>query len=169
MGLLTVATQTGFILRIDDSVSFTGTTEIPVLSYIVQGKALTMTNEMRFNFYFSLSTAALLPGTLTIRIKYGSLVLTLGTGALALTGGAANAPFRVSGTLSNKTTTSAQFLEGEIAQQTGGLSLGSAINQAFVRGTVDSTVNQTWAITAQFSNAIASNVLVLERAKAELS
>lgn len=170
MAIFKLGTPTGVILRINDAVTLTNSAaEFTLISYMVVGGTMSMTNEVSLAMDFALTTRALLPGNLTIRLKYGSSVLTLGGGALTLLGGATNTPFRLSGILSNKSTTSAQFLRGEIRQGSGGLSLGQPVSLAFIEPTVDSTQDQLFSVTAQFSAADASNTLILKQAKAELS
>lgn len=170
MSLVKLATPDGVILRPDSAVVVTNTNlETTILTYTVTGGSMNMSNRLKGTLYFGLSTIAVLPGTLTIRIKYGSSVLTLGGGALALIGGAASAPFVVNFRLSNKDTAGSQFLYGQILQGSGGLTLSSPINQAFSLPAIDSTVDQTFIVTAQFQTANVGNTLTLQDAEAELS
>ena len=170
MGQFVLGTPTGLISRIDNPITLANsTTETTLLSTMIAGSAMTLKNRLKFNLWCALSTQALVPGTLTIRVKYGSLVLTLGGGALALLGSAASAPFTMSGRLSNKGTTNSQFCYGELRQASGGLSLLSPINQARSTSAIDSTTDQAFSITAQFSVASAQNILVVDDIEVELS
>ena len=170
MAINKLSTPNGIIWRIDSTISLSNTTtETVFVSPTIVGGAMTMFNELRYSFYFSLSTKAVVPGTVTIRLKYGTSTLTLGGGALALIGGVSNSPFVINGTISNKGTTSSQFFEGSLTQPSGGLTLAQPINQSFTEPAIDTTADQTFSLTAQFSVADAGNILVLKRAKLELS
>lgn len=165
-----LGTPTGVEIKDDDTLTLVNSSaEFTFLTYTMPGGTMNMANELEFNLDFALSTRALLPGSLTIRVKYGTSTLTLGGGALALLGGASNTPFQLSGVLANRSTPAAQFLRGEIRQGTGGLSLGQPVSIAYTSPAVDSTADQTFIITGQFSTADAANSLVLMNAKAELS
>lgn len=170
MAVLKLGSPDGVVLRLDDSVSFVNTAaENTLISYVVNSNVMSMANELQFNLYLTLTTRALLPGNLTIRVKYGSAILTLGGGSVALLGGATETPFKISGTLSNKGTLNAQFIESELRQGSGGLTLGQPINMAFIETNQNSTVDNTFAVTAQFSAADAANKITLKRAKATLN
>ncbi|WP_435018504.1 hypothetical protein TA3x_000478 [Tundrisphaera sp. TA3] len=165
-----LATPNGIVFRNNDAVRVSNTAlETTLLAGQLSAGMLSMNNRVKFTLICSLSTAALLPGTLTIRVKYGSGVLTLGGGALALLGGATNTPFKVTGRIANKANAASQIAYGEITQASGGLTLSQPVSQQVANFSVDSTLTQNVAITAQFSLASASNILTVQDFEMEIS
>jgi len=145
------------------------TSEYTLYSQTIEGGVMSMANAMRFAFYLNFSTLGVLPGNLTLRVKYGSAVLTLGGGALALIGGRTAAPVRVSGVLVNRGTTNAQFFTGEMRQDTSGLTLIQPVTIASVKPAIDSSIDQTFALTAQFSVGNVANTITLDFADVTIS
>lgn len=165
-----LATPNGLVFRNNSAVVVTNTTaETPLVAGTLSPGMLSMNNRIKFTLICTLSTANLTPGTLTIRVKYGSGVLTLGGGALALLGGAKESAFKLAGRVANKATASAQVAYSEILQASGGLTLSQPVNQQVATFAVDSTTAQAVAITAQFSAASASNILTVQDFEMEIS
>lgn len=170
MAMRKLATSDGVVLKLDEPVVLSNkSSEENMLMYPVLGGTLSMINEVRFTFYFTLSTRVLLPGNLTIRLYYGSSVIVLGGGALALLGNLTPKPFALRGSLCNKSDASHQFFEAELSQYSGSLTLAQPVLQQFLKPTENSLNDLNFRLTAQFSVADAQNVLTLERARAEMS
>lgn len=165
-----MTTPNGSLYRNDNTVAVSNTTtETTLYGATLAAGALSPYNRIKFTLLGTLSTAAVLPGTLTFRMKYASGTVAVGGGAITLIGGASNTAFRISGRIANKGGTASQLAYLEISQGSGGLSLGSPINQQIATLSVDSTASQTWAITAQFGTASASNAVTMQDFEMEMS
>ncbi|MFO0906765.1 MAG: hypothetical protein U0800_27670 [Isosphaeraceae bacterium] len=143
--------------------------ETSLISQTVPGGLMNLYNRLRFTIICSISTQLLTPGSLTIRVKYGSAVLTLPSGAITLLANQANQPFNISGRVRNKGATNAQILFAEIRQGGSALTLGTPNAQGILTPAIDSTADQAFAVTAQFSLASATNVLAVQDVDLEIS
>lgn len=170
MSTFKLATPTGLLLRSDAANPVSNSNaEITLLSLTIPGAAMSMSNKLKFALWCSLTTTALLPGNVTIKVKYGTAVLTLGGGAIALTGSISSQPLLIGGRMSNKSATNSQYLYGEIRQSSNALVLGNVINQSKMYPAIDSTQDQVFSVTAQFQTADINNILVMEDCELDLS
>ena len=162
---ITFGTPSGVAVSTDSYTTFANTSaEVTLFSQVIPGGQLSLLNQMKFAFYLNLSTMAVLPGTITFRIKYNGSVLTLGGGALTLVSAKTNSPVRLSGILTNIGSFSSQYFNAELRQDGNTLSLISPIATAMAKPTVDSTIDQTFSLTVQFSTANAANTVTLDYA-----
>lgn len=138
------------------------TAETTIFSANVAGGIMNLANKVTFLIGGGLSTAVLTPGSLTFRVKYGTSTTIVTSGGIILIGSSSDAPYRLSGFLTNKSTTSSQYMQTQLTATSGGLTLTNGVNLGHARPAMDSTLDQTLAITAQFSVASTSNILTVD-------
>jgi hypothetical protein len=133
--------------------------ETTLFSTVIPGGALNLANKLIFQIAGRLSTPLLTPGTLTIRVKYGTSVAIVSTAPLALVGNASNVPYKINGYMVNTGSTSTQYMQSQLTCAAGGIAVGASVNLADAFPAMDSTIDQTFAVTAQFSVSSANNIL----------
>lgn len=166
----TFTTPNGVAFRNDNIVTIANTAaETALVTGTIKGGILSLTSRMKSTLYLAVASRALLPGTITFRVKYGTNTLVLGGGALALIASVSAGPVELFCRLANHTTFNNQVLYGKVTQGSGALTLSSPINIASLVGTIDSTVDQTFSITAQFSASDAANTISMLDFEMEIS
>jgi hypothetical protein len=136
------------------------TTETTVYTKSVPGNLLGTLNRARLQLFAQLSSVGLLPGTLTVRIYYGSAVIAI-LNAMTIASGLASAPVRIEGEVSGLGATNSQLLSGKYED-------GSESGLARGTGAIDSTAAQTLKVTVQFGTANAANVFVSDHCVLEI-
>ena len=144
-------TNRGMLVRRfgDDPVNNT-TNEVAIMSQTIKGGALGEKRSIKFLMICQVTTPAIALPSLTIRIKYGSGSLVIAS-ALSLQVLLTNSPFKVVGEMSNSGASNAQTVWGQITQS-GTVPIGGVSGNSMVTAdwAIDSTVDQTFQITAQF-------------------
>ena len=143
--------------------------ETSLLAQTVPGGLMNLYNRLRFTIICSISTALLTPGMLTIRVRYGSALLMLPSGAITLLASQSNQPFIITGRVRNKGMTNSQVMYAEIRQGGSALSLGTPNAEGILTPAIDSTIDQGFAVTAQFSLASAANILTVQDIDLEIN
>jgi len=120
----------------------------------------------RLDFYLNalLTTAAITPN-ITVKIKFGGQEIAALSG-IALLALQTNAPFLIEGRIKN---TSAQTQESWVKITSGVTSLLGSIPLKAGSWNVDTTVDQTFQITAQFGSALTATTLTVKDADMECS
>lgn len=141
--------------------------ETTIFSQVVPAGKMKATGILGFALWGNLTTG-LLPPTLTLRVKLGSSSMAVFTTA-ALLGSLTGKAFFLDGYISN-ISASSQAVVARVTQASSGIiSLGTlGVNAVEGNFSVDTSVNQTFLITAQFGSAVASTSLVTRMARLQL-
>lgn len=136
--------------------------ETTILSVTIPGKDLDLYKLIRYEMYCNL-TSIVVPPTVTIKVKYGSGVLTA-VSALTININQNSQPFIIEGVIVNRNLTNSQYAYSKVSQHAtqGPLALTSPIYDARTTFAIDSTTDQTFAITTQFGGLIATTSLVID-------
>lgn len=132
--------------------------EVPVLGCVVPASYLGTFTSIGFRLTFQISTTAVVGPTLTIKIKFGSAVLTVVSSGLAA--GLVNKTFRVEGSISNQSATNTQTVWGQMLQPSSGIFgvlTSNVLESSASDWSIDTTTDQTAQVTVQFGTASASN------------
>jgi hypothetical protein len=164
-------TARGFAVGEYASTTVTNTaTETTLFSQTIQAGAMGLNKELTFKIVCTLSTGVL-PPSLTIRIKLGTTTISVLNAQSLATSLSSASPFIIDGMICNNNTVSAQFMFAKIQQPstTLPLLLSASSSMASADWTVDTSVDQTFAITAQFGSASTAASLVFKHATIELT
>ncbi|GAB3317944.1 hypothetical protein GCM10027299_09350 [Larkinella ripae] len=134
------------------------TTETTVCSQMIQGNSMSTNKRLKFQVLFAITSGLVTPG-LTIRVKFGGSTLTVISGGAILGSIGANKAFRLEGEIMNTSATT-QVVQAHIVQDTGILPLnlsGNGLNYA--DWTVDTTTDQTFAVTLQYGAALTGTTI----------
>lgn len=139
------------------------TTETVIMSDTVKANTMSTYKEVAFRVDCAVTSLLVTPNV-TVRIRFGSNVITLVSNA-GITISQTNSPFVIEGTITNKGATNSQLVSAQITQNnsTLGLSLSSPIN--IVRGTmsVNTTVDNLLSVTVQFGSAVTGTSIVVDK------
>lgn len=145
------------------------TTETTMYSQAIKAGSMGTNKEMNFKFICLLTTGLAAP-TLTIKVKLGTSVLTVGA-AMALALSMTAVPFIVEGSIINEDSAASQLSWCKITQHSNTLALLISGSNALVATTwtEDTTVDKTFVITAQFGSAIVGTSLTFRHASIDLT
>lgn len=145
------------------------TTETTLFSQVIPAGSMGINKKLNLEALCTLTTPVVSIPTLTIRLKLGSAVLTV-VSAVGLAVSQTNAPVVIEAKIRNKEASNAQILYAKVTQA--GTSLPLLIENSkavFASWTVDTSVNQTLSITAQFGGLSAATSLTAQDIDIELS
>lgn len=144
--------------------------ETIIYSKSIEGGKMGTAKEMTFSINCSLTTGIVAP-PLTINVKLGIASLTVAGGIGITTNLGTPAPFRIEGAIINMLATNKQYVWAKILTPTSTvpLILNTAASYVSSKWTIDTTTDQTFAITAKFGSLLLGTSLQTEYVKIELS
>lgn len=159
-------TGRGFAAADSASVSVSNTTtETAIFTHTIQGGLMGTTKELSFRLICTL-TSVLVPPNITVKIKFGGATLTSMSG-ISISAGLTATPFIIEGLIANAGTANAQIIYSKFIQAN--TSLINAQPMAYADGTIDTTINQVFQITVQFSGLSTTTILTYKHANVDLS
>lgn len=156
-------TASGYSFSLSPALTLTNTAvETTILNIPIKANTLANYKNVALSMYCHLSSGLVAPN-ITIRIKYGTGVVTVLSG-LSVNISQTNRPFTLEGIIANMGATGTQYCYGLAKQSvlTGPLPLSSPNYDAYNIFSVDSTTDQNLTVTAQFSAAIPGTTLVVD-------
>jgi len=167
MAVIKRETGRGFAATDSTASVFTAmTTEQTLFSHTIVGGYMSNNKELRFNILCALTSPMLSVPTITVKVKLGSSVINIMQG-LTLATGQNNAPFLIEGVIANSNDPAIQTVFTKLTQAT--TAILSSQPMAYADWTVDTTVDQLFAITAQFGGISVATSLTYKHASVELS
>lgn len=121
--------------------------------------------ELNFRIICSLTTV-LVPPTLTVKMKFGTSVLTIMSG-LSLSTGLTASPFIIEGMIANANANNVQIVYAKLTQANSTILVAQPM--AYADWTVDTTVDQAFALTFQFGVTSTTTVLTYKHANVDLT
>jgi hypothetical protein len=130
------------------------TTETVLFAANIPAGKMGTSKILKFEFSLHLTSPALSVPTITLKLKLGAtFAITLANAAL-LSASLSNKPILIKGKIANMNSTSSQYVQVEIMNNSAGTNILSSLGSSFVvtdaTAAVDTTVDQTLALTAQF-------------------
>jgi len=147
-------TSRGFSLTETGGNTLTNSTvETSLFSYVIPAGKMGTSKILKFEIICHITTPALSIPSLTIKIKLGAAVLTIVSTA-TLGAAIADKPIKIEGTIANLSATNAQFVYAQLTSASGSGLIFSLLSASTVvtdaAWTVDTTLDQTFAVTGQF-------------------
>lgn len=144
--------------------------ETTIYSRAIEAGKMGTSKEMSFNIFCNLTTGAVAAPTLTLKVKLGTGTLTI-MNALSLGLGAASVPFRIEGAVINTSNSAAQYVWARLHTPSSTVPISLSAGAAYMNTdwTVDTSVNQTFSVTAQFGGLIAGTSLATKYIKIDLT
>ncbi len=135
-------------------------TETTLVSKVIPGGLLGASRKLTGRAVFTLSSTLVNPA-ITIKIKYGAMVLTA-VGSLSINLSLTAQPFYIDFEINNLNSTNAQLAIARVYQSSISSPLGttSPFIMVMQQGTTDSTADQTFSVTATFNSALTGTTLI---------
>lgn len=145
------------------------TTETTLFSQTIPAGKMGAVKRQKFKAFCTLTTPLLSLPSLTIKIRFGSSIMTV-TSGLGLGASLTSEPFMITGEIINKSVNS-QVVWARIEQGAATIPLLLGISSSFkgAKWTEDTTTDKTFSITGQFSLLSATTSLSVEHCDIELS
>lgn len=169
MAKVTRETARGFAVGESAAMNLTNSTaETSIFSQVIKGGVMGANKELSFSILCNLTTG-LVPPNITIKVKLGSGSLTIAS-ALAIAISITSKPFIIEGKIVNKDSGS-QLVYAKVTQYSNAIPIISSNGVALDSAdwTIDTTQDQTFSVTAQFSALSSSSTLTFRNATIELT
>jgi len=170
MAKLQRETGRGFaVTELSGSTVTNTTAETNLFTQVIPAGKMGAVKELSFELLCMLTTPLLSLPTLTLRLKYGASVLTVSSGT-ALAVSQTNEPFILKGKIVNKSVNS-QVVYARIEQSTASAPLVLGVSSSFkaAKWAIDTSADQTFSLTSQFSLLSGTTSISVENVTIELS
>jgi len=141
------------------------TTETNIFSTIIPAGKMGIAKVINFQLIVHITTPALTIPTISLKLKFGTGVLTIANVAI-LSASVTDKPMLISGKIANLGVTNSQYVMVEFTNSNGVSAILAGLANSFIVAdtsfTIDTTVDQTLAVSAQFG-ALSSTTSIVPK------